>query len=86
MKTISVILALFALASCIPTPQPAFMGPNGNMVYAITCETSEDCEAVARTLCPSEHDVVPTASGADHTSAKGGIGGASPRRLAILCK
>jgi len=67
MKTITVLLALFALASCIAAPKTEFMEPNGKMVYAITCE-SGDCENEARDLCPRGHDLVPVASGANDTS------------------
>lgn len=86
MKTRTVFFALFALASCIPAPKTEFMGPNGKMVYAITCETLDDCEKEAREICPSQHDIVPVASGAADTSAKGAIGDTPVRKLAIECK
>jgi len=86
MKTITVLLALFALASCIAAPKTEFMGPNDKMVYAITCETSDNCENEVRDLCPSGHDLVPATSGANDTSAKGGIGDTPMRRPAIGCK
>ncbi len=87
MKTLNVLLACFALASCIiAAPLTEFMGPNGKMVYAITCETSSDCKEQARDLCPRGHDLVPVASGANDTSAKGGIGDTPMRRLVIECK
>ena len=86
MKTITVFIALFALASCIPAPKTEFMGPNGKMVYVITCETLNDCEGEAREICPSQHDIVPVASGAADTSAKGAIGDTPLRKLALECK
>ena len=86
MHTVTMMLALFPLASCIADPQTEFMGPNGKMVYAIICETSGDCEEEARDLCPSGHDLVPVASGANDTSAKGGIGDTPLQRRAIECK
>ena len=86
MKTITVLFALFALASCIAAPKTEFMGANGKMVYAITCETLNDCEKEAREICPSQHDIVPTASGAADTSAKGAIGDTPLRKLVIECK
>ena len=86
MKTITVFIASFALASCIPAPKTEFMGPNGKMVYAITCETVNDCEEEALKICPGQHDIVPVASGAADTSAKGAIGDTPVRKLAIECK
>ena len=56
------------------------------MVYAITCETLDDCEKEAREICPSQHNIVPVASGAADTSAKGAIGDTPVRKLAIECK
>ena len=90
MKVIIMLLAWFALASCIPEPRTEFMGPNGRMVYAITCsgwgETLEDCEKKAHDLCPSGYDTATLASGADDVSAKGGIGETRAQKLAIECK
>ena len=86
MKTITVLFALFAVASCIAAPKTEFMGPNGKMVYAITCETLDDCEKEAREICQSQHNIVPVASGAADTSAKGAIGDTPVRKLAIECK
>ena len=86
MKAIIVLLVCFALASCIAAPLTEFVGPNGKMVYAISCEASADCEEQARDLCPSGHDLIPVASGANDTSAKGSIGNTPVRRLAIECK
>ena len=86
MNTLSVILAMFSLASCIGAPQTQFVGPNDKMVYAITCETVDDCEAEAHKLCPSQYDIVLVASGTNDTSAKGGIGDTPPRRMAVTCR
>lgn len=86
MKTITGLFALFALASCIAAPRTEFMGPNGKMVYAISCQTMDDCATEARELCPSGHDIVPAASGAGTTTARGGIGDTPARRLLIECK
>ena len=86
MNAIIVLLVCFALVSCIAAPLTEFMGPNGNMVYAINCEASADCEEQARDLCPSGHNLIPVASGANDTSVKGGIGDTPVRRLAIECK
>jgi hypothetical protein len=86
MKTITVIFALFTLASCIAAPRTEFMGPNGKMVYAISCQTMNDCATEARELCPSGHDIVPAASGASDTTARGGIGDTPAKRLLIECK
>jgi len=86
MKTITVLSALFTLASCIAAPRTEFIGPNGKMVYAISCQTMDDCAAEARELCPSGHDIVPSASGAGDTTARGGIGDTPARKLLIECK
>jgi hypothetical protein len=86
MKTLTVLSALFTLASCIAAPRTEFIGPNGKMVYAISCQTMDDCAAEARELCPSGHDIVPSASGADDTTARGGIGDTPARKLLIECK
>ena len=68
VRTIAVLLALFSLASCIAAPRTEFMGPNGKMVYAISCQTIDDCATEARELCPSGHEIVPAASGASDTT------------------
>jgi len=86
MPTIGVVLALLTLASCIAAPKTEFIGPNGKMVYAISCQSMEDCEADAHTLCPDGHDIVPAASGAADTTARGGIGDAPEKKLLIQCK
>jgi hypothetical protein len=86
MKTLTLLFALFTLASCIAAPRTEFMGPNGKMVYAISCQTMDDCATEARELCPSGHDVVPAASGAGRTTARGGIGGTPTTKLLIECK
>ena len=86
VKTIAVLLVLCSLASCIGAPRTEFMGPNGKMVYAISCQTIDDCATEARELCPSGHDIVPAASGASDTTPRGGIGGTPERRLLIECK
>jgi hypothetical protein len=89
MKTVTMLLA-FALASCIPEPRTEFMGPNGKMVYAITCngwgQTMEDCKKEARELCPDGHDTITLASGGNTVSANGGIGHTPTQKLAIECK
>lgn len=85
MNAISVPLALFTLASCIAAPRTEFMGPNGKMVYAISCQTMEDCATEARQVCPNGHDVVPAASGTGDTTARAGIGGIPEQRLLIEC-
>ena len=59
VKTIAVLFALFSLASCIGAPRTEFRGPNGKMVYAISCQTMDDCAIRAREFCPSGHDIVP---------------------------
>ena len=90
MKIVALLLAFFALASCIADPRTEFMGPNGKMVYAITCsgwgQTMEDCEKEARELCPGGHDTITLASGSDDVSARGGIGDTPAQKLAIECK
>jgi hypothetical protein len=90
MKTLAMLLALFALASCIADPRTEFMGSNGKMVYAINCngwgQTMGDCEKEARKLCPDGHDTITLASGADAVSARGGIGDTPAQKLAIQCK
>ena len=86
VKTIAVLFALFTLTSCIDAPRTEFMGPNGKMVYAISCQTMDDCAAEAGELCPSGHDIVPAASGAGDTTARGGIGGTPTTKLLIECK
>src|SRR5215813_3567655 len=53
MKAITLLLPLFTLVSCIDPPRTEFMGPNGRMIYAITCQTMDDCATEARQLCPS---------------------------------
>ena len=50
VRTIAVLLALFSLASCIAAPRTEFMGPNGKMVYAISCQTIDDCATEAREI------------------------------------
>ena len=90
MKIVALLLAFFALASCIADARTEFMGPNGKMVYAITCsgwgQTMEDCEKEARELCPGGHDTITLASGADAGLAKGGVGDTPAQKLAIECK
>lgn len=86
MSTIGVVLAWLILASCIAAPKTEFMGPNGKMVYAIACRTMEDCETDAHKLCPDGHDVVPAASGAANTTARGGIGDEPEKKMLIQCK
>jgi len=86
MPTIGVVFALLTLASCIAAPKTEFIGPNGKMVYAISCQTIEGCETGARKLCPDGHDVVPAASGAENTTARGGIGGEPEKKMLIQCK
>jgi len=85
-SSIAVLFALFSLASCIAAPRAEFMGPNGKMVYAISCQTMDDCATEAQALCPNGHDIVPAASGASDTTARGGIGGTPENRLLIECK
>src|SRR5215467_12286897 len=86
MKVITLLLPLFTLASCIDPPRTEFMGQNGRMVYAITCQTMDDCPTEARQLCPSGHDIVPAASGAGNTTARAGIGDTPATRLLVECK
>lgn len=86
MPTIGVVFALLTLASCIAAPKTEFIGPNGKMVYAISCQTIEGCETDAHKLCPDGHDVVPAASGAENTTARGGIGGEPEKKMLIQCK
>ena len=86
VKTIAVLFALFSLASCIGAPRTEFRGPNGKMVYAISCQTMDDCAIRARELCPSGHEIVPAASGAGNTTARGGIGDTPTIKLLIECK
>ena len=86
MKTITVLLALFALPSCIATPKTEFMKPHGKIIYTITYKTADNCEQEARELCPNQYDNAPVASGANDTSARGGIGDTPVRRMAIECK
>ena len=90
MKTVTILLASFALVSCIADPRTEFMGPNGKMIYSITCsgwsQTREDCEKEARELCPSGYDTITLASGTDAVSAKGGIGDTPAQKLRIECK
>lgn len=81
----TVLCVLSMLASCIAAPRTEFMGPNGRMVYAISCEAMNDCATKARELCPSGHDVVPGASGTENTTTKAGIGDTSGKRLLIEC-
>jgi len=91
--SVSVILVALALVSCIAAPKKEFPGANGKMVYSITCEAGTDCAKEASKFCPEQHNVVPTTSGADDTSAKGaigltpvpGLGDTFVQRLAIEC-
>lgn len=85
LKTITGLFALATLASCIAAPRTEFMGPNGKMVYAVSCQAIDHCALQARELCPSGHEVVAAASGATDTTARGGIGGAPAKRLLIEC-
>jgi hypothetical protein len=90
MKTLTMLLALFTLPSCIAAPRTEFMGPNGKMVYAITCsgwgQTMENCEKDARELCPDGYDAITLASGSDAVSARGGIGDKPAQKLTVECK
>jgi len=86
MKTISMILVSFALASCLPDSKPEFLTPTGKRVYSLTCETLADCAKEARKLCPDQYHIVTVASGADDTSAKGGIGDTPVQRQSIECE
>jgi hypothetical protein len=90
MKTVIIVLVLFALASCIPEPRTEFTGQNGKMIYAIACsgwgQTMENCEKKARELCPSGYDSTTLASGANGVSAQGGIGDTPVQKLTIECK
>jgi hypothetical protein len=87
MNTVGALVAFFTLASCIAAPRTEFMRANGTMAYAISCQTMDGCAMEARELCPNGHDIVPAASGAGNTTARGGIGGDTPEtRLLIACK
>jgi hypothetical protein len=86
MQGICALLGLFVLASCIAGPRTEFVGPNGKMLYAVSCDTMNDCAAEARELCPAGHDIFPAASGAGDTTARAGIGGPPETRLLIECK
>ena len=85
LKIITGLFALSTLAACIAAPQTEFMGPNGKMVYAISCQEIDHCALQARELCPSGHEVVAAASGASDTTARGGIGGMPTKKLLIEC-
>jgi hypothetical protein len=82
------LLALCTLASCIAAPRTEFIGPNGQMVYAISCDSTTDCAREAHELCPDGHDIVPAASGAAGTTARAGIGvrPGPETRLLIECR
>jgi hypothetical protein len=84
--TATVLFMLFTLVSCIAAPRTEFRGPNGKMVYAISCQTMNDCAAQASELCPDGHEIVPGASGAGRTTTRGGIGDTPETRLLIECK
>ena len=88
MYTLTMLLAWCTLASCIAAPRTEFIGANGKMLYAISCDSMNDCGAEARELCPDGHDIVPAASGAAGTTARAGIGGrpGPQTRLLIECK
>ena len=85
MNVLGALLAVFALASCIAGPRNEFMRANGTMVYAISCQTMSECAAEAREVCPQGHDIVPAASGASGTTARGGIGDPPETRLLVEC-
>jgi hypothetical protein len=80
------LLVAVVTVSCIAAPRTEFMGPNGQMVYAISCQTMNDCATQARDLCPDGHEIVPAASGASDTTARAGIGASPEKRLLIECK
>jgi hypothetical protein len=84
MNPLGVLFAV-TLASCIAAPRTEFMGPNGKMVYAISCPTMNDCATRARELCPDGHEIVPAASGAGDTTARAGIGDTPEQRILIEC-
>ena len=85
MNAMGGLLAILTLTSCIAEPRTEFMRANGTMVYAISCQTMNECAAHARELCPQGHDIVPAASGASHTTARGGIGDQPETRLLVEC-
>jgi len=74
------------VAACIAEPRTEFMGPNGKMVYALSCQNMNDCATRARELCPDGHEIVPAASGASDTTGRAGIGDTPERRLLIECR
>jgi hypothetical protein len=80
------MLFAVALASCIAAPKTEFMGPNGKMVYAVSCQSMNDCATRARELCPDGHEIVPSASGAGDTTARAGIGDTAEKRILIECQ
>ena len=86
MNAFGALVALFTLVSCIAAPRTEFMRSNGTMVYAISCQSMNDCATQARELCPQGHDIVPAASGAGDTTARAGIGDTPETRLLIECK
>jgi hypothetical protein len=85
MNMPGVLFAFFALASCIAAPRTEFMGSNGKMLYAISCQGINDCATRARELCPNGHEIVPAASGAADTTARAGIGDTPETRMLIEC-
>ena len=85
-KTVGAALAIATLTSCIAAPRTEFTRANGTVVYAISCETMDECASHARDLCPEGHDIVPAASGASDTTSRAGIGGTPKTRQLIECK
>ena len=88
MNTLAVLFALCTLTSCIAAPRTEFTRADGTMVYAISCDSINDCATEAAELCPAGHDIVPAASGGRGTTARAGIGvrPGPQTRLLIECK
>ena len=90
MKTLTVLVALFACTSCISEPRTEFTGPHGRTVASVGCnewgQTMDDCQKHAATLCPAGYETIHLASGADDVSKRGGLGGMPTQKLTVECK
>ncbi|BFU94042.1 MAG: conserved exported protein of unknown function [Nitrospira sp.] len=90
MKSFLLLLAGLASVSCIADPRTEFMGPNGKMVAAVSCngwfQTMDDCRQRAEDVCPAGYEPIRLASGAEIVSKRGGVGDTPSQRMTIACR
>lgn len=90
MKACILLLAGLASASCIAEPRTEFMGSDGKMVAAVSCngwfQTMDDCRRRADDVCPAGYQPIRLASGAETVSKRGGLGDIPSQRMTIACR